>query len=251
MISKFSPSKKLEYKMEFDTLDNDGKFGTYAVNKIHENYKGRLDIFEDQGKGKPYAGSSTLGIFAVDELARGEAGVMLPEESEFLLFRNMMPEKTTTYKDLGVTMDFTGKNHELAVHLYNMLLGEHKDFDLFPAILTGLVTRLNDRIGDYGLALEKSDKYPYGLTTAKILARPKGNFSKDDPNLIIEGVPSKLQAGERTLHTSSQKEQSIDNLGLSRFVLFGGSVLDSYVDGLAPSDSDGRVVLVREELKEK
>jgi hypothetical protein len=181
MIPKFSPSKKLEYKMEFGTLDNDGKFGTYAVNKIHEKYKGRLDIFKDQGKGKPYAGSSALGISAVDELAKGRgAKVMLPEESEFLLFWGKMPEKTTSYKDLGVVLDFTGNNHELAMHLYKRLLKEHRDFDLFPAILTGLVTRLNDEIGDYGLALETSDNYPYGLTTAKILAKPQGKFSKDD-----------------------------------------------------------------------
>jgi hypothetical protein len=219
--------------------------GRGIVSKIHKDYGGRLDIFGHQGKGEHCTGSSTLGVFAVDERARaGGAKVMLPEEAQLLIEHGIITKGT--YEDLGVVLDFSGNNHDLALRLYDRLNKEDQELDRFPAILTGLVTVLHDN-STYGLALQPSESYPYQMRTAKILSEKGGNFEDNDTNLISEGLPSRLGKGQRTLYTRTQNKPSVDNLGLSGFYLHGGlGLLADHYD-LANSDSGGRVILVGSE----
>jgi hypothetical protein len=227
-----------------------------VVRRIDEEYGERLHIFSSHERGKDLAGSNMFGIFAVDEQVRDMgARVARPEDSEFLLALDKMPERTGAYKDsgavldLGAVIDFSGKNHELALRLYHMLGNEQQDLDRFPAVLTDLITRLS-HVGKYGLALEPSSKYPVQMRTAKILSGRKGTFRSDDSNLLVNGIPSQLGRGKRRLFTTEQKPTSLGNLGLS--ALYLGTYLDLIVkgDNLAPpasSGSFGQVLLVSSE----
>jgi len=78
---------------------------------------------------------------------------MLPEEAQLLLDLNKMPERNSTYKDLGLVMDFSRKNHELALNLFDQLNTADKYLDKFPAIFTGLDIEKNS-LGNYGLAFK-------------------------------------------------------------------------------------------------
>lgn len=246
----FNPTDSLRFELElgFGPFSDDS-FSRETVRKVKEVYGDRIDIFKSQGEGKPFTGSNTFGLFAVDEIARPMgARVAHPPESELLLALGKMHEPGT-YRDLGAVLDFSGNNHGMALRLHERLAREHQDLDMFPAILTDLATRLDDG-SPRGLTLQPSDSYAYGITPAKILAGDKGSFRKDDPGLTMEGLPSKLGEGERTiyireLHIAKQKGRSADNLGLSRLYLGSNLALVADDDGLAYSYSGGRVVLVK------
>jgi hypothetical protein len=78
---------------------------------------------------------------------------------------------------------------------------------------------------------------------APILNKNGGNFLDEDI-YANTGLPSKLSSkGNRTLYTRSS--------GVSRLYLSGGLYLDSYVEFLAYSDGDGRVVLISGEATQK
>ncbi len=223
-------------------LINDA-FGKEVAKRVNSQYAGTpAELNSNPNKNQPFKESNILKLFAVDAIARDlDARVMLPEESQLFLELDKMPEKTTSYKDLGLVMDFSAQNHELALHLYNQIDKDNRDLDKFPAIFVGLKP-INSDIGDYRLAFSFM---PYSqMRTAKVLAHKTFNFDNEDSELIKSGIPSKYEIGNRKFYTSEQKKPYIENLGLVRFYL--GRILYLYSDDdyLGSSDEDGRVVVV-------
>lgn len=143
------------------------------------------------------------------------------------------------YVDLGVVLDFTGRNHEMALDFYSQLPKELRDFDRLPAVVVGYELK-NFIEGNYGLGLVRTGSTQ--VRPAKILAGKNGKFSDGDISLET-GLPSKLTDGDRTLCTSAQNAPSKDNLGISRLYLNRLLDLDSDDEDLAYSYDDGRVVL--------
>jgi len=243
-MQKFSPEGLIKFRTEvtlpYGFLNSQDPMGDKIASQIHVDYNGRLDIFNPGGENNRYTGSHTFGLFAVDERARPMgARVIHPNESEILI-RQFHPPGS----HLGVVLDFSGKNHNLAVRLYSMLQKEDRDLDRFPAILTDLSTVLCDD-SKYSLALQPGKSYPYQMRTAKILADKSGNFNfeANDPNLIKEGFPSELGRGSRQLLPNPQEETSVDNLGLSGFYLNRFLYLGADDDFLLHSTS-GQIILV-------
>ena len=225
-------------------LINDA-FGKEVAKRVNSQYAGTpAELNSNPNKNQPFKESNILKLFAVDAIARDlDARVMLPEESQLFLELDKMPEKTISYKDLGLIMDFSAQNHELALHLYNQIDKDNRDLDKFPAIFTGLKPIMSD-IGNYRLAFSFM---PYSqMRTAKILAHETFNFDNEDSELIKSGIPSKYGYGKenRKFYTSEQKRPSIENLGLVRFFLLRYSYLSSVVGSLAYSVEGGRVVVV-------
>lgn len=110
-----------------------------------------------------------------------------------------------------------------------------------PAIVVGYGLTNSD-VGRYGVA----PTYQEGtqLRTAKILSQKTGKFDTRDFELIKSGVPSVLGSGTRTLYTATQREPSIENLGISRFDLLGDLDVYSDEDDLSNSYPHGWVGLV-------
>ena len=227
---------------EFTVLKAD-RLGEEIIKKVNSQYKGTpAELVSNPDRNTPFRESNPFNLFAVDSAARDLGWrVMLPEEAQLLLDLDKMPERDSTYKDLGLTMDFSGKNHELALDIYNRLAQEERDLDRFPAVFTGLVPIRSD-FGGYGLLFETT---PYAqMRTAKVLTSSKGNFDNDDVELLRSGLPSKLGDGNRRLYTLHQNKPCLDNLGVGWLYLGGDSDLGSVGGGLVDSDEGGRVVLV-------
>jgi len=230
----------------FAQLKND-KFGRTVIASVNEKYAGtpaeipREDI---QAKNQPIVGSNSYRLFAIDTVARQfGARIARPEEQELLLVQNRLPEQGTVNYDRGVILDLSGANHDLALKLYDSLPNELKDLDRLPAVMLALELSKN------GDALE----FVYGansqLRTSKILNSETRNFRADDPELLRTGLPSAVGDGTRTLYTTTQRTQALENnLGLRGFSLSGGSNLYADVDALAVSSDDGRVVLCADEV---
>jgi len=218
-------------------------FGREIAKRVNSQYKYTLaELTSNPGKDQPFRESNIFKLFAIDKSARDlGARVMLPEEAQLLLNLDKMPERNTSYKDLGLVMDFSGKNHQIALNLYNQLNQGDKDLDKFPAIFVGLEPAKLD-IQNYNLAFKLT---PYSqIRTAKILASATGDFNNGDSELIRSGVPSRLERGNRKLYTLQQKEQSIENLGVSGLCLGWSLGLDSGSEDLAYSGEYSRVVVV-------
>jgi hypothetical protein len=218
-------------------------FGEEVVRRVNEQYKGTSAEILVPEKNAPITDSNTFKLFAIDSVARGlDARVMLPEESALLLAAKRLPEQGNVYYDLGVCLDFSGHNHDLAVSLYEQIL--QKSLDLVPAVVLGLEPKISDKIS-YGL------EFFYGANSqirhSPILANPTGNFDINDIGLLETGLPSKLGTGNRRFYPAKQKVSSIDNLGLSGFFLGWSLGLVSGYVRLAGSSSGGRVVLVTSE----
>ncbi len=200
------------------------------------------------GQNSPMRASNSFIIYAVGESARRVSGkygkqrvsVMLPEDYELEILAGKLPEKGLTYRDYGTVLDFTGRNHDLAVHLYEQLPKELQDLGRLPAVVLGLIPRKGDK-GNFGLVLNWSEYSQ--LRSAEILKKKTGTFDEKDSKLVVEGIPSILGAGNRTLYTSTQQNPSLDNLGLSRLYLSGDLSICSGNDSLADSSSGGRVGL--------
>jgi len=232
--------------IKFNQLKYD-ECGKEIVRKVNESYQGTPAELKVPEKGEPITHSNTFRFFAIDRVARllysREA---LPEEAQSLLSKNKLPEQGSVYYDLGLTLDFSGKNHELAFALYEQL--PDKNLDLLPSVMLGLEPKKSN-IGDYGL------EFIYGINSqlrhSPILSEETGNFKDDNVSLIKTGLPSILGEGARTLFTAAQKEKSKENLGLCRFYLGRNSILDANVEYLDGSDSVGRVVLASAEGTQK
>ena len=143
------------------------------------------------------------------------------------------------YVDMGFVLDLTGRNHAMALDFYNQLPPELQKLEGLPAVVVS-----------YGLKNLENTSYGLGfvyvpetqMRAAKILAQKSGKFRNEDVSLET-GLAQKLGEGTRTLCTSSQKESSLDNLGVSGFYLNGVLLVDAGNGSLAYSSDVGRVVL--------
>ena len=165
--------------------------------------------------------------------------------------------KGNHYVDLGVVLDFTRRNHEMAIDFweqiqegaYAMALQQGLSFaptlnkgitlEELPAVVVGYGIKNFDK-GSYGLGLTINTDTR--IRPAKILAGESGKFSDGEVSLET-GLPSRLTGGNRTLYTSAQNIPSIDNLGLVRLYLDGDLNVDAGSGDLAYSNGNGRVVL--------
>lgn len=195
---------------------------------------------------KVLVGSNSL-ILPIIQIAVPSYRPARPEEIETTLQEgDPVRIKGNHYVDYSIAIDFSGRDHDLAVEIFKQLPKELRDLGRLPALMVGYGLR-NSKVGRYGVA----PKYQEGteLRTAKILAESTNCFDEKDSELTRSGLPSKLGKGKRTLYNASQNEPSMDNLGLSRLYLGRNLDLCSwYGDGtLAYSNDYGRVVLVRTE----
>lgn len=147
------------------------------------------------------------------------------------------------YVDMGVVLDFAGRNHEMALDFYNQI-PEGERLKLLEQGLPAVVL-------DYGLKKLPESSYGLGLVhnegstilrPSAILAGKTGAFRNEDVSLE-DGLPRQLSGGDRNLYTATQKPVSVENLGLSGLVLGGGRSVGSGSEGLGISNSSGRVVL--------
>lgn len=218
-------------------------FGREVAKKVNSEYKGTpAELKSNPKQNQPFKESNIFKVFAVDYVARQMgARAMFPEDAQLLLDTDKMPERDTTYKDLGLIMDFSGKNHVLALNLYEKLSKEDKDLCKFPAVFVGLKPVKSD-VGNYSLAFELI-QYSQ-IRVAKILAYDTETFNNDDSELIKTGLPSKLGEGNRKLCTHNQKASCLENLGVLGLCLGSGSGLSSRSGDLAGSAGAGRVVVI-------
>ena len=196
-------------------------------------------------------GSNTLVLPVVQRLVSGKR-IGRPEDLQRTLNDgDTLSIRGNHYIDLGAVLDFTGRNHEIALDFWEQLQGRapegfgfvaHRsvtNLDMLPALIVGYGLANFDK-GKYNLRLVNNSNTQ--VRPAKILAGRNGNF--DDSVVSLEtGLPSKLGNGNRTLYTASQKAQSLDNLGLSRLCLYRYLYSDSYNVYLSYSYDYGRVVL--------
>lgn len=147
--------------------------------------------------------------------------------------------KGNHYVNMGVVLDFTGRNHEMALDFYNQLPKELQDFERLPAVVVGYGLKNFDG-GNYRLGLIMNEVTK--IRPAKILAGRSGKFSDAEVSLET-GLPSKLTGSNRTLYTATKKVASVDNLGLSGLFLTGSLDVNANNGDLAYSNGYGRVVL--------
>src|SRR3989344_1561999 len=144
------------------------------------------------------------------------------------------------YVDLGIALDFSGKNHEMAVDLFNQLPSDERTLDRVPCMLVGYGLKNFDE-GQYKLNFEVTEDTT--VRHASILAGQDGNFKNENVSLE-DGLPCKSEEGSRRLCTTRQQEPSLDNLGISGVYLDWDLGLYSYGYDLGNSLEDGRVVVV-------
>jgi len=220
-----------------------------AINAFNEivdsRYKGNqnLRVLEKRVKDgvQIMAGSNPLILPIFQEVFQGY-GAIRPEELERVLIAgDSLGIKGNHYVDLGLVLDFSRKNHDLAVRLFESLPKELRDLDRLPGVLLGYGLENSD-VGNYGVAPTFVDGTE--LRAAKILLSG-GSFSKNDKELLRTGLPSRLYSdGERSLFVSHQYESELENIGFSRLFLDDDLDLNSYYDYLSNSSGSGRGILV-------
>ncbi len=137
-----------------------------------------------------------------------------------------------TYEDTGLVLRTEGEpNSYLAKHLMSQVKG--RGFKEMPVMipLSGLGL-VEDKNSNHGLSFKLKDNAE--ITYAPILNKG-GNFDSKDIDTKT-GLPKEVGNGSRTLYTRDS--------GLSGLCLGRGLSLGSYVDNLAYSNVNGRVVLV-------
>ncbi len=227
-------------------------YGIELVKRVNSEFKGTLagfPAYNSKKQNKPILGSNIFRLFAIDKVARklkqGDslgARVMYPKEAEFLLATNRLPEQGQTYFDLGLVLDFSRANHDLAIDIYQQI--PEKNLDTLPAVLLGLEPKKSDK-EVCGLS------FVYGANSqfrhSPILAEKTGFFKLDDLELFRTGLPSELGEGTRRLWTTEQYSLSEDNLGLRRLYLDPDSDLLAVHDLLGDFAAHDRVVLISAE----
>ena len=202
-----------------------------------------LKVLAQTGSGKDAVavGSNSL-ILPVVQIVLPEYRVGRPEDLQRTLNDgDTLSIRGNNYVDLGAVLDFTGRNHEMALDFYDQLSVELQSFERLPAVVVGYGLK-NIAGGNYGLGLVRTENTQ--IRPAKILAEGTAQFRDADVSLDT-GLPSKLvgEKNDRTLYTSPQRTPSLDNLGLSGLFLLGCLDLVSNCECLASSFDSGRVVL--------
>ena len=214
-------------------------YNALVDSKFRGNSNLKVLKLQDVNSVPTIVGSNPLVLPVVQRLIPGKR-IGRPEDLQRTLNDgDTLSIKGNHYVDMGLVLDFSGRNHEMALDLYEQLPKKLKNFDSLPAVVIDYDLRNSDR-GNYNLELFRTDKTI--IRPSPILAKSGGNFGHGAVSLET-GLPTKLEGGNRTLWTASQKPQSLDNIGLSRLYLNRSLDVVSNDDDLAYSDSDGRVVL--------
>jgi len=221
---------------------NAGQFVEDFNQVVDTEYKGNRNLkvlaLRDIDGVQTAVGSNSLISPVVRKLSGRRTG--LPEDLQRTLNDgDTLGIRGNHYVDLGVVLDFTGRNHDMAVDFYEQLPKELRNLDLHPSVVVGYGLKNSDN-GKLGLGLVHAEGTQ--VRPARILANGDGNFSDADVPLDT-GLPSKLSGGNRKLWTTTQKAHSVDNLGLSRLCLDWYLYLNSDDEDLADSVDIGRVVL--------
>ncbi len=158
-------------------------------------------------------------------------------------------QKDMCYVDNALALDSSGRNHALALDVYEQLSSEQRILERLPAVIANVY-------------LEKTnirDGFPHGLRfvvhsgmemrLAPALFGTSGYFDAQDAGLVRCGVPesvftNRLKDTDRYLFTVLEKVRSIENLGLLRLYLGRSLNVFSNDGDLAISGDDGRVVPV-------
>ena len=201
-----------------------------------------LKVLKDRNVNKTLiaVGSNTL-VLPVVQRVFSNYRVGRPEDIQKTLNDgDTLSIKGNNYVDMGFALDFTGRHHAMALDFYNQLPPELQKLESFPSVVIG-----------YGLKNLENTSYGLGFTytpestqvrPASILSQKTGTFRNEDVSLET-GLPSKIGEGTRTIFTSTQREHSIDNLGISWFCLDSSLSVGADGDSLAGSGDVGRVVL--------
>ena len=221
---------------------NAGQFVEDFNQVVDTEYKGNRNLkvlaLRDIDGVQTAVGSNSLISPVVRKLSGRRTG--LPEDLQRTLNDgDTLGIRGNHYVDLGVVLDFTGRNHDMAVDFYEQLPKELRNLDLHPSVVVGYGLKNSDN-GKLGLGLVHAEGTQ--VRPARILANGDWNFSDADVPLDT-GLPSKLSGGNRKLWTTTQKAHSVDNLGLSRLYLYWYLGLNSNDENLALSLENGRVVL--------
>src|SRR4030042_519524 len=129
-------------------LDN---FGKQIIREVNTQFKMTpAEILPGyRGNDGQVTYSNLFRTFAINSIARKYgAKAILPETSEVLLAQGKLPEVGEVYYDLGALLDFSGKNHDIAIDIYNKLPQEMRNLDMFPAVALELAP-VKSFIGDY------------------------------------------------------------------------------------------------------
>ena len=217
--------------------------GKQVIREVNAQFRGTPAEISPEYKGEndQVTHSNIFRISAINSVARKYgARVILPETSEVLLAQGRLPEAGSVYYDLGTVLDFSGKNHDVAIDFYNKLPKEMRDLDKFPAVALELAP-VKSSVGSYGLSLEPSAFTK--VRTAKIILQGTGDFDGNDAELFRTGLPSKHSQGNRKIYTFTQNKPSLENLGVVRLCLVRGRYLYCGNGGLAGAFQGGRVAL--------
>ena len=157
--------------------------------------------------------------------------------------------KSGCYVDSGVVLDFSGRNHALALDMYEQLLRDKKALDALPFLITNLGLAKADARQGFPDTLRFLLREQTHVLSASVLAGVSGYFVADDEALVRAGLPSRVFSErnaltDRYLYICSQQERSLEHLYFSFFFLYGGLSVGAGSDGLADSDGNGRVVPV-------
>jgi len=219
------------------------RLGKQVISEVNARFKGTpAEILpEYRGSNGQVTHSNLFRISAINSVAREYgARVIRPETSEVLFAQGKLPEAGSVYYDFGAVLDFSGKNHDVAVNFYNQLPQEARELDRLPVVVLELAP-VKSAIGKYGLSFESTAFT--SLRTAKIISQGTGNFDGSDSELFRTGLPSKHSQGSRKIYTLTQNKPSLDNLGVVGLYLGSRSNLNCYDEYLANANQNGRVAL--------
>ena len=200
---------------------------------VDSDFQGNSNLkvleLKDVNKTPTIVGSNSLVLPVVQRLIPGRR-IGRPEDLQRTLNDgDTLSIRGNHYVDLGLVLDFSGRNHEMALDFYQQLSKELQGFEGLPAVVVGYDIKNFDR-GNYNLGLVRTDKTQ--VRHSPILTGKSGKFSHKDVSLET-GLPSKLEGGDRTLYTVSQNAKSLDNIGLSGVYLNGVLIVNSGNDDLA------------------
>ncbi len=219
---------------------NDDGLGREAVKVMKERFGDHPYLEVVAQKNQPIQGSNPYIRFALGPIARELYGnniqLISPAISELALRNGKLPDAANTCEDLGVVVySLNGPNEQLAKHLVEQ--AKERNIKVkFPMVFYGLKTVKDNRFDKpYGLRLDLDDiAVAYHVP---ILSKDTGSFKSNDSSLVVNGFPSKLGEGDRTLYTAQE--------GLRRLYRGCGLGLGAGVIDLPGGNEAGRVSFVK------
>lgn len=202
---------------------NDDGLGREAVKVMKKRFGDHKYLQVVVQKKQPIQGSNPYIRFALGHIARELYGnniqLISPAISELALRNGKLPDAANTYEDLGVVVySLKGPNEQLAKHLVEK--AKERNIEVkFPMVFHGLKTVTDDKFPD-GLRLDLDDiAVAYHVP---ILLQGTSKFKSNDSSLVVNGFPSKLGEGDRTLYTAKDGLRGLcrgRDLGIGAFIV--------------------------------